>query len=314
MISAEVLLSDAGQRGDAIVTIWGLIRARHCTIAGGMIRYLSLLCLLFVVSSLHAKEFKVIAWNVLYGFNHGKEMEAGATWLMKQKPDVVALQELNGFDEKKLAKLAKTWGHSHSEILKTDGFPVGLTSKTPIQVVERIRDGLWHGCLHARTANTDFLVIHLCPGVRSTREEEMKLLTPRVAELLRQNRSLFVLGDFNDKSPVDLIYTNAQKILIEKAVPENLLDGRFDGGVVGGFLDAGLVDSAAPLPGNFSVPTRMKSHANTAVKQARFMQRIDFILTDPKTAEALRTTYISRDSVLDAVSDHYPVIHSSDRW
>ncbi len=273
---------------------------------------LALLCTPFL-ATLRAAEFKVISWNVLYGFNHGQEIDAGAEWLAKQAPDVVALQELNGFDEAKLAEVAKRWGHAHSAILKKDGFPVGLTSREPVEVVARIREGLWHGCLHARTAGRDFLVIHLCPGVRATREKEMKLLVPVVEKLLAEKRPLYALGDFNDRSPSDIGYINSQKLLIRRAKPDNLLNGLYHGGVVGGFLDAGLVDSAAPLPANFSVPTRMKSKADTAAEQARLMQRIDFIFTDATTAAAVKTVHVSHDEVLDRVSDHYPVIHSSER-
>lgn len=264
-------------------------------------------------STLEAREFKVISWNVLYGFNRGKQIDAGRDWLARQQPDVVALQELNDFNEQKLAEVAKGWGHPYSAILKEDGFPVGLTSRTPIEVVSRIREGLWHGCLHARTAGTDFLVIHLCPGVRATRVAEMERLVPVVASILRDKRRLFVLGDFNDKSPRDIDYTNAQKILIERAKPLNLLEGHFSGAVVAGFMDAGLVDSAAPLPANFSVPTRMKPHADTAAEQAMFMQRIDLVLTDPATAAEVRTVHTSQDEILSTISDHYPVIHSSER-
>lgn len=266
-----------------------------------------------LVPFLNAKEFKVISWNVYYGFNKETEITNGQEWLRKQQPDVVALQELNGFDEVKLATVAKAWGHPYSAILKKNGFPVGLTSKTPIKVISRIREGLWHGCLHARTADTDFLVIHLCPGVQATRAKEMKLLAPVVSEILGEKRRLFALGDFNDKAPRDIEFTNAQKILIKGAKPDNLKDGLYSDEVVGGFIHAGLVDAAAPLPANFSVPTRMKPHADTAVKQAKFLQRIDLVLTDPTTAAEVRTIHTSQDEILSKVSDHYPVIHSSER-
>lgn len=263
--------------------------------------------------SLLAAEFKVISWNVLYGFNHGTRVTEGQEWLRKQQPDVVALQELNGFDEKKLAETALAWGHTHSAILKMDGFPVGLTSKTPIEVVSKIREGLWHGCLHARTADTDFLVIHLCPGILDTRRKEAEILAPVVRDILGQKRRLFALGDFNDKSPLDIEFTNAQEILLTTAKPTNLKDGKYSAEVVGAIMEAGLVDSAAPLPANFSVPTRIKPHADTAVEQVKFLQRIDLILTDPETAKAVRTVHVSQDEVLNGISDHYPVIHSSER-
>lgn len=263
--------------------------------------------------SLSAAEFKVISWNVLYGFNHGTRIAEGQEWLRKQQPDVVALQELNGFDEGKLAETAKAWGHPYSAILKTDGFPVGLTSKTPITVNAKIREGLWHGCLHATTADTDFLVIHLCPGVLETRMKEMQILAPVAKGILDQKKRLFALGDFNDKSPLDIEFTNAQEILITTAKAGNLKDGKYSDEVVGGIMNAGLVDSAAPLPANFSVPTRMKPHADTAVEQVKYLQRIDLILTDPETASEVRTVHVSQDEILNLISDHYPVIHSSER-
>jgi len=260
-----------------------------------------------------AAEFKVISWNVLYGFNKGTKIAEGQEWLRRQQPDVVALQELNGFTEEKLAQTAAAWGHGHSALLKTDGFPVGLTSRTPITVVSKIRDGLWHGCLHVRTADTDFMVIHLCPHTQSVRKGEMELLAPLAKRLLGEGRRVFALGDFNDKSPLDIEFTNAQEILIQSAKPTNLVGGKFSSEVVGGFMAAGLVDSAAPLPANFSVPTRMKPHADTPVEQVKYLQRIDLILTDKETARAVRTAHVSQDAVLDGISDHYPVIHSSER-
>ncbi|MCW1883874.1 endonuclease/exonuclease/phosphatase family protein [Luteolibacter flavescens] len=288
------------------------MKSRH-TLQRASAAFVRLLIGCLLLSPLAAKEFKVISWNVLYGFNRGKKIEAGSEWIRKQQPDVVALQELNGFTEKSLAKAAASWGHPHSAILKKDGFPVGITSKTPIEVVAKLRKGLWHGCLHARTADTDFMVIHLCPGVRETREKEMKLLAPRVSKLLGEKRRLFLLGDFNDKSPADIAFTNSNKAIVERAKPGNLLDGKFDAGVVGGFLDAGLVDSAKPLPSNFSTPTRMKPFADDPSEQYRYLQRIDLVLTDAVTAAEVRTVHTSQDAVLDTVSDHYPVIHSSER-
>ena len=46
----------------------------------------------------------------------------------KVNPDVLALQELCGYDEKQLKADAAKWGHNYVKILKTRGYPVGLTS------------------------------------------------------------------------------------------------------------------------------------------------------------------------------------------
>ncbi len=145
------------------------------------------------------------------------------------------------------------------------------------------------------------------------RGREMTLLAPVVEALLHEKRRVFVLGDFNDRSPRDLEYINQQPLLMENAKPGNLFNGSYDSAVVGGFLNAGLRDASAPLPANFSVPSQIKPHANTAGKQAKVMQRIDFILTDPDTADEVLSAYTAHDEILNRVSDHYPIIHISDR-
>ena len=37
-------------------------------------------------------DLKIVNWNVLYGFNHGKSVEKGAKWIAAQAPSVVALR------------------------------------------------------------------------------------------------------------------------------------------------------------------------------------------------------------------------------
>ena len=66
---------------------------------------------------------KVITHNVWYGFTKKTEPRHGEwkQWMARQSPDVVSLQELNGFSANDLAEDAASWGHSYSEILKKAG-------------------------------------------------------------------------------------------------------------------------------------------------------------------------------------------------
>jgi hypothetical protein len=82
------------------------------------------------------------------GFNHGKAPEVGAKWIADQKPDIVALQELNGFKQGTLEKIARKWNHDHAIILKEKDFPVGLTANSKMTIIEKRLDGMWHGYLH----------------------------------------------------------------------------------------------------------------------------------------------------------------------
>ncbi|MBT6102439.1 MAG: hypothetical protein HOH62_00925, partial [Verrucomicrobia bacterium] len=107
---------------------------------------------------------KIVNWNVLYGFNYKKSVKQGANWIKKQAADVVALQELNGHNQVGLKEVAAEWGHDHAAILKKGGFPVGLTSSQPIEVIERRVKGFHHGYLHCKTHGIHFFVVHFWPG------------------------------------------------------------------------------------------------------------------------------------------------------
>ena len=85
-------------------------------------------------------------------------MEELTSWINSKEPDIVALQELCGYTEQKLLEDAKKWGHKYAIILKTGGYPVGLTSSKPIVLKEKVMDDLWHGMLHCKTWGIDIFV------------------------------------------------------------------------------------------------------------------------------------------------------------
>ena len=87
------------------------------------------------------KTLKVITYNIWNGFDWGKDVdrkEKLVTWVKAQNPDVMALQELCGYTQEQLLIDAKKWGHNYAQILKTTGYSVGITSKEPIEVKEKI--------------------------------------------------------------------------------------------------------------------------------------------------------------------------------
>ena len=54
-------------------------------------------------------------------------------------------------------------------MLKETGYPTALTSRSPIEVIERRTDGLHHGLMRCRTAGIDFVVAHLVPHAGAVR-------------------------------------------------------------------------------------------------------------------------------------------------
>ena len=69
-------------------------------------------------------------------------------------------------------------------------------------------------------------------------------------------------------------------------------------------FDAGLVDPAIDAVGTF--PTRLLDSDITDDELNSLMQRIDFILVSTHFPKCV-VSY-PRDSILDKISDHYPVV------
>jgi len=263
---------------------------------------------------------EIITWNTLVGFRDKSQLEGATAWLADRKPDLVALQELNGFTEESLREAAIGWGHEHAVMAKERGYPVGLTSRTPIEVVERRLKGMHHGYLHARTAGLDVIVVHLNPGDWEFRRREVAILAPLVERLIAEEREVVVLGDFNTHHPLDCAHLAGQAPLIERrAKGKNLIARRvFDYGVLARFAEAGLHDPVwrflgeeAATIGTF--PTRVLEHAATEETQRGFLERIDFVLLAPRTLRRCTAVSLPRDPVLDVASDHYPVTVSLTR-
>ncbi|MGD9329255.1 MAG: hypothetical protein PVH48_09840, partial [Cyclobacteriaceae bacterium] len=110
-------------------------------------------------------EFRLMTYNVWYGFTQVPERkDQWIKWMQEQNADVVSLQELNEYTPEKLAEDASKWGHQYTELLKTDGFPTGVTSRYPIEDVQRIFEGFHHGLLRVKIEDMYFYIIHLHPG------------------------------------------------------------------------------------------------------------------------------------------------------
>ncbi len=75
-----------------------------------------------------SSNLRLISYNVWYGFTKVPDRKlAWIEWMNRQKPDIVSLQELNGYTHEKLAEDARAYGHAYVALLKEEGFPTGIT-------------------------------------------------------------------------------------------------------------------------------------------------------------------------------------------
>ena len=281
-----------------------------------MIRLLLSCATLLSLSVTDASPLRLITYNVLYGFNHGKAGETGPKWLAAQKPDIVALQELNGFTQTTLEQTARQWHHDHAVILKEKGFPVGLTANSEIHIMEKRLDGMWHGYLHCQVRGIHFFVVHLSPSQHAFRMKEANLLSAKIKPLLAAGEPVIVLGDFNCHSPLDQGWLSARPADEEPNDPEaakrRAANADPHAAVMAQFLKLGLVDLVhAKQPatelerGTFA--TRLLPDYQTDEQRKDNTWRIDFILASPSLANHCISARIPREKEADLISDHYPV-------
>lgn len=249
---------------------------------------------------------RVVSYNVLVGWRDSEvgrflpgeqRLARAAAFLAATQPDVIAFQELNGFDEPRLRALAAAWGHEHATMLKTDGYPIGITSRLPIEVLGKHRDGLHHGMLHVRTHDTEFVVVHLKPQPDlAYKRRELATALACAQPALAAGRDVIVLGDFNSIEPADAPRWNDEARDYYRRWRYAAQDDRPTEYALPVLLEAGFVDVTAPhLP-----PTLV-------------MPRIDFVLASPSLAARCTAAEWRMLPAERTWSDHPPVVVDFER-
>lgn len=100
-------------------------------------------------TSVQPETLRFISYNILEGMKLDKaqNFDNFVDWVKEKDPDFMALCECNAFTEESLTALAGRYGHPYAILCKESGFPVGLTSKYPIELRNRLLEDvpLWHG-------------------------------------------------------------------------------------------------------------------------------------------------------------------------
>lgn len=261
-----------------------------------------------------SSNLRIITYNVWYGFTKVPERKkTWIAWMNEQHPDIVSLQELNEYTPQKLAEDAKSYGHTYSALLKEEGFPTGITSRYPIEDIQRIKKGFHHGLMRVRIQQVYFYVIHLHPSNWETRKTEIKQILQNI-EGLPANSKVILAGDFNTFSPLDSVYYshgrlepffNDRDLQYQE---KNLNHGKLDYTVIQEVMDFGLIDLEASSRNssyNFSgsFPTLIEKQGEHGDQR-----RLDYVFASNNLADRVtKAKIITTDSVL-FLSDHLPVV------
>ena len=258
-------------------------------------------------------KIRVLSYNVWYGFT--KKSERKTDWhnyVKSLKPDIVALQELNGYTPNKLAQDGKSWGHMHSVLLKEEGFPTGITSKFPIRNLKRVLDGYHHGMLSCETGGIQVYNIHLHPGHWEIRHREVDMLL-QTLESNDKDKPVLLVGDFNTFSLKDKKYYEQspdiipffRRLDIRWKSNRNLRNDKLDYSHLTKFENAGYQDLIADKRKGFlgTFPTKLRLGEDNGPSR-----RLDYFFANKVLADkCIEASYLV-DEKTDFLSDHYPAI------
>lgn len=270
------------------------------------------------------RSLKIITYNIWNGYDWGKDTTRHhelIDWMSQQNPDVVAWQELCGYTDDKLKNDAEKIGHSFSVLLKESGYSVGISSKYPIEIKERILTGMHHGALHCETAGIEFLVVHLSPQSYRKRKSEAEIILSRIENIAKSNERFIVLGDFNSHSPFDAdLYKN--NILLNrlrgaesnKGNNGNLNNNELDYEVMSILLAHSLIDVTQKFTNGMSergsFPGKVLGKVNNESDNDLInrLERIDYILASPEMSKKCTSSIVCNGKPNWYLSDHYPVM------
>lgn len=157
---------------------------------------------------------KIMTYNIYIGFDDEKRKQRFIEWIKKENVDILALNELNFYNEKTLKEDALKWGHKYSSIFKTEGGNhIGITANREIKNIEKIKTITQCGVLKCEIDNIVFFVLHFYDEKNKMMVSEIQnqeANTVLVEANKYNNSNCIILGDFNALSPYDSKYYKAE--------------------------------------------------------------------------------------------------------
>lgn len=253
---------------------------------------------------------RLMTYNILEGGrSHGDRLDAVTGIIAENAPDVLALNECNGFLDdggRTTYELERQLG-MRSLIAETrTGFHVALFVRGhDILEAHPMVDWFHHGALRVklRLGQEEITVMttHLCPYSSESRVREAQYLASHV-----RDEHVVVMGDMNAISRHDV-----ERMAIDQMLPyrksRHVIPGTEtpDTRAMDIFESAGLVDlwqSAHPGKDGATLPTPLTDDSS------RPELRVDYILGTPALQKKLTDCNVLVTEATKAASDHFPIV------
>jgi endonuclease/exonuclease/phosphatase family metal-dependent hydrolase len=250
---------------------------------------------------------RLMTYNIRNGGDGGRLADVAAV-VAAQQPDLLALQELRGFNRdagrlmREFARavamrpfLARSWFGQPVAVL------VGQSAR--VLAAGPIHRPFHHAAMRV-VVGTDrgpltVIGTHLYPYSPRRRRWEARWL----ARYADPDALVVLMGDLNSLDPAT-DHADRLAALPDRYRSRHVTRGRVDTSVIGGLVDAGFVDLYRYRTGgrDYTAPT-------TAGGGAEFdRMRLDYILATGPAADLARRWQVIDGGAAEHASDHYPVI------
>jgi exodeoxyribonuclease-3 len=248
---------------------------------------------------------RVMTWNIRNG-GRGR-LDAIAAVIHRERPEVLALQELRGLEPSFPDRVGMT-AHVAGSVF---GQPVAVLVRPPLRIAgaRTVRWRLHHAAAVARvdTERGRLTVVstHLNPFSPYRRMREARWLAARYAST---RRPVLLAGDLNSLDP-DSDHTAEMARLDDRYRRRHLAsDGTVDTRAIAAFTGGGFTDlwAAVGHGEGFTAPTSQGGGAEFSG------MRLDYLMASgPLAARATRARVV-RGGEAEYASDHYPVLADLD--
>ena len=221
-------------------------------------------------------------------------------------PDVIALQELVGWQERGRASFNEFAAATglEGELLVGNGFPLAMLARPPWRIsgARFISNGLWHGIISARLEGgagrpVQVIAIHLPPRSPDQRLGEIETALSQITGDL----PVVLLGDMNLISHRDGVLP--AELALATFIRHSSV-GALDTRVSKRLEGSGLVDAYRryrPSGSGHTIPT-------PAADEAAFSPaRLDYIFLSGGLSERIKRAFVYRASPAGLASDHFPL-------
>jgi exodeoxyribonuclease-3 len=233
---------------------------------------------------------RLLTWNILTG--GGSRLNAIEAVLRSESPDLLALQELRGFDRRRIRTFADSLGLDAHLAPSIFGQAVAVLARPPLRITHResVTWRLHHAAAAVTVAGLTIVSTHLNANSPYRRMREATWLAHRYG----RRGNVLIAGDMNALSGFPVTPPTGRFSVGSRSDPR----------AIAAFEKAGLVDlwKVAGEGAGCTVPT------GRGVGDAFDPMRLDYVFGTSAVVPRVRRLRVVRSPEIEYASDHYPVL------